>query len=80
MTKTREIRKFEVRKISDHLGYGLWDIEGQEFSVRIAYPSKDALRRDVKKWQQDDKWPGGIEWRETVTTRPSKGYYNGISF
>ena len=77
---TREIRKFEVRKISDSLGYGLWDIEGEEFNVRIAYPTKDALRRDVKKWQQEGKGPGGIEWRESVTVQPSGGYYNGIQF
>lgn len=76
----REVRAFEVRKISDRTGYGLYDLTADDFTVRIGYGSPDALRRDVKKWREAGKWPGDIEWQERITVRPLRGYYNGISF
>jgi len=76
----REVRHFEIRFISERTGYGLYDLNADDFTVRISYGSKDALRRDVKNWQQTNKWPGGIEWRERVTVKPRGGYYNGIHF
>lgn len=76
----RQVREFEIRKISDRTGYGLFDLQADDFTVRIGYASPDALRRDVKQWKANDKWPLGIEWREQVTIRPLGGYYNGVRF
>lgn len=75
-----ERREFEIRRISESLGYGLFDIAADDFTVRIAYASPEHLRRDVKKWADADRWPLDIKWHERKTREPLGGSYNGVRF